>query len=439
MEQPPDQSVPIDAADPVAAERQVKEAFAANDAGRVARLLDRFPQLAARINDASLAFGSPPIVCAAQRGRREMIDVLLRFGADVNARTDWWAGGFGVLDVADPELAPFLIERGARVDVHAAARLRMLDKLEALVADDPERVHARGGDGKTPLHCAATIDVARFLLDHGADIDARDVDHESTPAQYAAGSRQEVARYLIGRGCGTDVLLAAALGEADLVRRLLDADPQTVHVRVSDEWFPMVRPKGGGTIYQWELGWYVSAHQVARKRGHEAIFELLMDRTPPEEKLLVACWLHDEALVGRLLGADAGLAGRLPPAGRRHVAHAAHNNDAAALRLMLSAGLSADVRGRHAATPLHWAANHGNAQMTRMLLAHAPPLEAPDEDFKATPLGWAIHASREGWHRDAEEAVEVVRLLLDAGAKLPDKPDGAPGVREELRRRGIAD
>lgn len=54
-------------------------------------------------------------------------------------------------------------------------------------------VHARGGDGQTPLHCASTAQIAAFLLDHGADIDARDVDHESTPAQYMVSDRQDGA------------------------------------------------------------------------------------------------------------------------------------------------------------------------------------------------------------------------------------------------------
>jgi len=40
-------------------------------------------------------------------------------------------------------------------------------------------VHARGGDGQTPLHFASTVEIAEFLLAHGAAIDARDVDHEA--------------------------------------------------------------------------------------------------------------------------------------------------------------------------------------------------------------------------------------------------------------------
>src|SRR6202011_4361245 len=112
--------------------------------------------------------------------------------------------------------------------------------------------------GQTPLHFASTVEVAEFLLANGAEIDARDVDHESTPAQYMLRveqkrhyprDRQDVARFLVARGCRTDILMAAALGDADLVRRHLDADPECIRMSVSEEWFPKQDPRAGGTIY----------------------------------------------------------------------------------------------------------------------------------------------------------------------------------------------
>jgi hypothetical protein len=233
--------------------------------------------------------------------------------------------------------------------------------------------------------------------------------------------------------------MATALGDADLVRRLLDADPGCVRTRVSDEYFPMVGPRSGGTIYQWELGWHVSAHQVARKFGHPEIFQLLMERTPADEMLLVACWLHDEALADRLLKEHGNLAATLPAAGRRHAAHAARNNDMIALRLMLAAGLPVDARSQHGATPLHWAAWHGNPDMAALVLRYRPPLEQTDEDFKATPLGWAIHGSEHSPNCKSGDFAGVVRALLHAGAKAPEKVGGSPPVREELRRHGVID
>src|SRR6185436_12032638 len=138
----------------------------------------------------------------------------------------------------------------------------LMDRLRELITAQPALVNARGGDGQTPLHVAGTLDVAAYLLDHGANIDALDVDHESTPARYMVRDRQEVARYLVQRGCRTDLLLAAALGDAALARRLLDADPTCIRLRVTHEYFPQRHHHSGGTIYQWTLGWFISPHEV---------------------------------------------------------------------------------------------------------------------------------------------------------------------------------
>ena len=161
------------------------------------------------------------LLASVQRSDRTTIEMLLQAGADINARSHWWAGGIGVLDECSPDLAPFLIERGATLDAHAAARLGMFEKLRELVAADREVLGIRGAHGQTPLHFASTIEIAQYLLEQGAEIDARDIEHESTPAQhmlrvvqarYYPRDRQDIARYLVARGCRTDILMAAALG-----------------------------------------------------------------------------------------------------------------------------------------------------------------------------------------------------------------------------------
>ena len=76
--------------------------------------------------------------CPDQRRSRAMIDVLLAAGADLNAMSQWWAGGFGLLHIADPELAAYAIERGAVVDIHAAARLGKTGPPARALEDDPQ-------------------------------------------------------------------------------------------------------------------------------------------------------------------------------------------------------------------------------------------------------------------------------------------------------------
>jgi hypothetical protein len=406
-------------------------AFCSDDAAMLRNLLDENPGLRARINDPQNDFGSPPIVNAKSPA---MLDLLLEYGADIHSKSKWWAGGFGILHTAPIEVAQYAIKRGAQVDIHAAARLGLFDRLRELIAADPTLVHARGGDGQTPLHFASTEQIAGYLLDNGADIDARDIDHESTPAQWMLSERIELARYLVLRGCKTDLLMAAALGDTALAKKHLDADPNSIRIRVSDEYFPMVGGKTGGTIYQWTLGWHVSPHQVAKARCHHELFQFLMELSPEEVRLINYAWLHDVPAVEALLSQNREIVRSLSAAELRQLAHAARNNDTSAVRLFLKAGFPIHSRGQHNATPLHWAAWHGNVEAVRLLLEHHPDLEDTDNEFKSSPLGWAIHGSENGWHRESGSYPATVESLLRAGVKIPDKPAGTTEVRDVLRR-----
>ncbi len=70
---------------------------------------------------------------------------------------------------------------------------------------------------------------------------------------------------------------------------------------VSDRWFPKQHPHAGGTIYIWKLGRYRTAHTVARDFGHDDVFQLLMERTPEDLKLALACELGDKAVFDEFL------------------------------------------------------------------------------------------------------------------------------------------
>jgi ankyrin repeat protein len=412
----------------------LKVAVCDSDAQRVGQLLESYRELRAKIDEPlpNYGFGQHALFAAVQRSDRAAVDVLLRAGADIRKRTDWWAGGFGVLDDCDPSLVHFLLERGAVMDAHAAARLGMMPKLRELVAVDPEVVHARGGDGQTPLHFAANVEVAKLLLENGADINALDVDHESTPAQYMlrvgqkrhyVRDRQDVARFLVSRGCKTDVLMAAALGDMDLVRHHLDNDPACIRMSVSDEWFPKQDQRSGGTIYIWTLGANRTAHAVARDFGHEDVFQLLMERTPQDLKLALACELGDEAVFQEFLARNIEAAKTLSEADQQKLPNAAQSNNTKAVRLMLEAGWPVDTPGEMGATALHWAGFNGNAEMTQEILRFRPVLELKSQEYSGTALSWALYGSGNGWRRDTGDFVSTVRALVDAGAVVPPDPE----------------
>jgi hypothetical protein len=110
-----------------AAASPAEELAAAIQSGRPERVADtlaRHPELRGAELDRALpgeAFGATPLLAAIRKGSREMIDLLLQRGANLEQRSHWWAGGFGVLDHARG-LAEFLIGGGRGRTCRGATR-----------------------------------------------------------------------------------------------------------------------------------------------------------------------------------------------------------------------------------------------------------------------------------------------------------------------------
>jgi ankyrin repeat protein len=392
-----------------------KMAVEMGDVDQVRQLFRSHRDLVSHINEPMFGFNSPAVHVA--RTNLDMLDLLLDHGADLNARTSWEKGGFGVLEQVSPDQAAPLIARGARIDIWAAANLGLMVELAALVAGDPALVHAKGGDGKRPLHFARTVEIARFLILQGAEIDALDDDHDSTPAQHLVGEHPDVTGYL-------------------------DVDPGSIAMRVDQDWFPMIgTAANGGHIYQWTLGFHVSAFDIARKRGHTEVVELLLRRAGPLDRLLDSLWCGDDARADAAVAVDPHLVDRAPARALRQVADAARNNNTAAVRAMLRRGFSATALSQHGATPLHWAAFHGNSEMLEEVLRHNPPINAQDRQFQGTPIGWLIHGALNPWRGiSTGRHGECARLLLGAGAQVDQAslPTGHDVIDQVLREHLVA-
>jgi ankyrin repeat protein len=412
--------------------QRAHDAFRRRDARALRRLLESHAELRAAVNAPVLAFNSPPIVACAND--RDMVDVLLDFGADPNQRSTWWAGGFHALYSATGPAAERLIAAGASIDACAAAHLDRADLLARMIADDPARVHERGGDGQTPLHFAQSRAVVDLLLAAGADIDARDVDHRSTAAEWmldhAPGAgRYELARYLVERGATTDIFLAAALGLTDRVRAMLERNPALLDARTGQGSYAE-QPPSSYHIYFWTIGDSRSPLDVAEQFEQRETVEAMLRFASPLQRLHLACRRGDAATARSLLRDHPGMIESMSREDHRAITDAAWNGDARAVALMLALGFDPRTPGHDSGTALHCAAWEGSPETVAELLKHrdAPALVAiKDAHYGATPLGWCCHGSVNG--NTSHDHAGVARLLLEAGARPgSDTEEASPSV-----------
>jgi ankyrin repeat protein len=425
-------------------ERDVRafcDAVRGGDAGLAEQLLIR-AHVRKRINDPMFAFGQRAAHIAAKN--EAILRALIAAGADLNLKSDWDNGPYTVLDNADEETARFLLRQGATLTTNVAARLGWFDDLQTLVQADASLVHARGGDGQQPLHEAKTVAIADFLLDRGAGVDVRCIDHNTTPAQYALVGRPEVCRRLLERGATPDIYMAARLGDLRLATRLLDADPACAAARINEPGYPAVPPLH---IYCWTLGFGLSPHDVALKFGHGEVRDLLVARSPARIRFINALVNADEGAVNTILAEDPSLLGSLTKREHSRLAQAIFDGRFGAADLMLRLGFDPSAPGVDGGTALHAACWVGHVQMVERVLERGGiAVDAPDPTHLSPPLGWAAFGSV---HRRAPGAdyPAVVDRLVAAGAditavgniegrSLVQMAQGNRAMQEALRRHG---
>lgn len=389
------------------------------DVDTVKHLLATDAVLAAHIDAPWFSFDTPAIVFAAAAGNRELIEVLLDAGADIDVKSSWWAGGTSALHHVtgsmlnyNRELAEYLIERGATIDAHAAAGLDMFEELAELIRKDPEVVNALGCDGMSPLHFAATPRIVELLLTHGADINLRDRDHHGTPAQWTMRRRPEVCRYLLEQGAEADVVLYCVMGDVERAKAEFQKNPECLNLRINVKF-----PKGyviptlkapeqtdevpGGHVYAYQIGPTMPLLEIALQSQQPAIVDLLIDSG---YEINFRDWYvlvgqgpkRFDTLVKKLLATGWDINER-----RKHrrglwtplhwVAQRGLTNGVACL---LANGADPNVTDDKGRTPMHIIAQKGvGKNQIGLLIGHGGDINSRDADGK-TPLDYAQNAKK---------------------------------------------
>jgi len=279
-----------------------------------------------------------------------------------------------------------------------------------LVIDHLQDVDSRGfDDGSTALHLASKkgyAEVARFLLDNGADGNARDK-RKSTPLHEASiGGHAEVVRVLMERVVDVTAEnddgfkpapLAVLFGRTEVTRVFLEFG-------VDDDisgWPPLHRALFEGRT---------ETARVLIKRGADITHKLEDDTTPFQVAVLgghVASIrvLLEHGLDLKAKDIEVDIPFRLACMGG-HIE---------VVRLLLEHGADAKAQGDYRVTPLHIVALSGGVEAARLLLERGANVTACDEDGN-TPLHFAAIKGH----------VELASLLLDCGADTTAQSNDGP-------------
>jgi ankyrin repeat protein len=304
-----------------------------------------------------------------------------------------------------------------QLPLHLAARHGFRDVVEWMLSNGTD-VNATAYNRFTPLHLAKDPEMVKLLVDHKANVNAKNVSGrtalEEAADLYARLERhpdaaaecekvRRIMKILLDAGAHYDIRSACCVGDVEKVRALLKDKKQ-------------VRDK--------------DAMRMAATYGHAAIVKLLIENgADPKDSgyggLPVAYFAieHPAALKSLFdAGADPGATvtyrgNGQGPEGSTLLHEAASKGAVESAKLLLARGIDVNTKDRLNSTPLHEACWHGQVAMVEFLLKSKADANARNKNGW-TPMFAAAYEVRPEQEEDNAQHRAAMQALARGGAEM---------------------
>jgi RNA polymerase sigma factor (sigma-70 family) len=415
--------------------KEICDAVRDGDAARVVALLDGTPSLVRESDER----GNAPLHWAVMTRRLDMIDLLLSRGADINAERGVAGGAHGTADgrrpihltlhrdyfqrsklVAmnnDSALLGYLLGKGAEYEITLAAALGDRSKVREWLAADPGLANAPNSAGFRPLSYAARngdAELVALLLEHGADPNAPETDAPRGLALYEAvvQGHMNCVRLLVEAGADVDASVES--GSAALGRAMRPENPEMIS-------YLCAHGATAGLELHVFLGNIVTVAEMLK------LDPGLANAGGDYGALCMAADGKSTDMVELLLRRGADL--NRPWYANNYMGYACGKNSEGGLervKLFLDRGANPNNANWMGMTYLHMQALNDYPEAVEMLLDYGADVNAIEDEYDSTPLGWAAH-----WGK-RESAEILIRRGADVNAPR-DRPWARPLAWAERR------